>query len=172
MLQVYVVQVWLPYRSRTHLPLPWLYVGSSAHPPEHRLQQHRDGGRTATKMLRDAYFWRLRPELYDDLPFAWDRTDVVELEHDRAARLGLAGFTAWSDGVRHAVPANCVRPYDEGELVAVQEHVNHHVDSVVASARRPLSVDEIVTILRWDPEPDDPPPGEDPQRGRRAVSSR
>lgn len=151
MLKVYVIQVWRPYLSRAHRELPWVYVGSTAHELDHRLLQHREGGLTATKMLKDGYFWRLRPELYDDLPFAASRPEAERLERERAIRLGRAGFTAWSDGRGYSVPANDLEPFTARELQPVRKHLEQHIDSVRKSAHRPLGIGEITSVLRWQP---------------------
>lgn len=67
---VYVIELAHQAVSRNPSGLPPLYIGQTAHSPEHRFAQHREGGLTAASRPH-RYGLRLRPDLYEHLsPFA------------------------------------------------------------------------------------------------------
>src|SRR5471030_2932170 len=95
-----------------------LYVGSGWHPPSERFRQHNEGDATGSASLRGECS-RLRPELYLDVPWQWDRRIAYKLEGDRARRLGEAGFRVSCDGRTYSVPPALRVPFSREEL----EHV-------------------------------------------------
>lgn len=127
-----------------------LYVGSSWYPPSERFRQHNEGGATAAVGLR-GQCRRLRPELYADLPWHWDRRTVFATERARARRLADAGFHVRCDGTVYAVAPGCRTLFTGDELERVHEQFDEAVRAVRRSALRPLTVDDIVRVLRWTP---------------------
>jgi hypothetical protein len=126
-----------------------LYVGSSVHPPSERFRQHDEGDHTGALGLTGECR-RLRPELYLDLQWQWDRRRIVAMERYRARRLAEAGFQVRSDGWRHDAPrAGSRRPFGLEELEAVREVFEGLARELAASAVRPLSPEELVRALRW-----------------------
>src|SRR5690348_2791275 len=85
---VYVIQL---KSCEERSALGGLYVGSSWYRPSERLRQHNEGYETGSEAIR-GQCRRLRPELYLDLPWHWDRRKIVALERNRAQRLAEAGF--------------------------------------------------------------------------------
>lgn len=124
-----------------------LYVGSSLYDPSERMRQHDEGRETGAVGLR-GQCRRLRPELYLDLPWCWDRTDAFASEHRRAVRLANAGFLVRCDGRVHRPAAQRV-PFSERELETVAEQFEHIVRGLLRSARRQLSINDVVHALRW-----------------------
>ena len=145
--RVYVIQLRDSYGKRDHSHLPALYVGQSHYTPEDRLGQHARGYWTGSRYA-GKHIWRLRPELYEDLPPVYERFLAEGLERDRALRLAEAGFTVRSDGVIPKVPLRDLRPFDASELVAVEDLFDRMVFSVVARRLRPQRIDDVVAILR------------------------
>ena len=145
--RVYVIQLRDSYGKRDHPHLPALYVGQSHYTPEQRISQHAGGYWTGSRYA-GGHIWRLRPELYEDLPAVDDRLAAERLERNRALRLAPAGFTVRSDGVIPKVPASCLRPFGSDELAAVEDVFDRMVFAVVARRRRPQTVDDVVAILR------------------------
>ena len=117
-----------------------LYVGSSLYDPSERMRQHDEGRETGAVGLR-GQCRRLRPELYLDLPWCWDRTDAFASEHRRAVRLANAGFLVRCDGRVHRPAAQRV-PFSERELETVAEQFEHIVRGLLRSARRQLSIND------------------------------
>lgn len=73
------------------LQLPPLYVGQTAHSPDHRFGQHKEGGRLAnTKVAR--FGVRLRPDLFAHIPKYTSRADAELAEAETARRLEMAGY--------------------------------------------------------------------------------
>ena len=143
---VYVIQLRDAYGPRDHPQLPSLYVGSSHYTPEERFRQHRDDYWTKSR-LAGPHVWRLRPELYDDLPLVYDRYEAERLERERALRLAEAGFTVRSDGVVPKVPAARLRLFDTSELHGVEDHLDRAAFAVVARGLRPLRVEDVTAVL-------------------------
>ncbi len=56
-----------------------VYVGQSAHSPEHRLAQHLTGSTEnfAAKVFRKGATGKLRPDLFPDSPRFDNRTDAI-----------------------------------------------------------------------------------------------
>lgn len=127
-----------------------LYVGSTAHDFEHRLEQHRTGHWTCSKRIASDRFVELRPELFAFVERSFDRLVAYAQERSLAKRLGDAGFYAWCDGVAYWREPTRAHLFDATELAAAAPFVQQHTLSVVASQLRPLSIDEIVRVLRWD----------------------
>ena len=125
-----------------------LYVGSSWYPPTERLRQHNEGYETGSEALR-GQCRRLRPELYLDLPWHWDRQTIIEMERNRARRLAEAGFRVRCDGKLHSVRPALRTPFTVGELERVSVQFEEFVRGLVASAKRPLTPDDVVLVLRW-----------------------
>jgi hypothetical protein len=124
-----------------------LYVGSSWCDPSERMRQHDEGCETGAVGLH-GQCRRLRPELYLDLPWCWDRRDAFASEHDRARRLADAGFLVRCDGRVHRPAAQRVA-FSDTELETVAEQFEHILLGLLGSARRQLSVDDLVHALRW-----------------------
>ena len=118
---VYVIQLQVSYGPRDHPHLPALYVGSSHYTPEKRFGQHRDGYATASRQA-GPHVWRLRPELYEDVPLVDARYEAERLERERALRLAEAGFTVRSDGEVPKVPPDLLRPFNAVDLARVEDH--------------------------------------------------
>jgi hypothetical protein len=125
-----------------------LYVGSSWYPPSERFRQHDEGYETGSAALR-GQCRRLRPELYLDLPWHWDRQTIIDLEHDRARRLAEAGFQVRCDGRIDSVRPALRTPFTLEELQRVSDQFEEIVRGLVAGAKRPLRPDDIVRALRW-----------------------
>lgn len=143
---VYVIQL---RTCRDKAALGALYVGSSFHPPSERLRQHDEGDNAGALGLKGECR-RLRPELYLDLEWHWDRGKVVTMERARARRLADAGFEVRCDGFRHAPARPGLRkPFGLEELEAVVDAFDGLARALVESAIRPLTLDEIVLALRW-----------------------
>ena len=69
---------------------PCVYVGMSGIPPEHRLENHRHGYKSAWTVRR--YGVRLMPELYEHLnPMPFEA--AVQMEQDLAEDLRAEGYT-------------------------------------------------------------------------------
>jgi hypothetical protein len=125
-----------------------LYVGSSWYPPSERLRQHNEGCETGSEALRRRC-WRLRPELYLDLPWHWDRRKIVALERSRARRLAEAGFHVRCDGRIHSVAPEHRTPFTAEALERVSDQFDELARGLLTYARRPLAVEDIVRALRW-----------------------
>ena len=69
-----------------------VYVGYSAHSPEHRLGQHLAAGYLAAKVFKQGATGRLRPDLYEHLPRRRSQSDAVQAERELAARLREEGY--------------------------------------------------------------------------------
>jgi hypothetical protein len=143
---VYVIQLRASYGPRDHLHLPALYVGSSHYTPEERFRQHWHGYATASRQA-GPHAWRLRPELYEDVPLVYDRYEAERLERERALRLAEAGFTVRSDGEVPKVPHDRLRPFDAADLARVEDHLDRAAFAVVARGVRPLKIEEVAAIL-------------------------
>ncbi len=72
---------------------PCVYVGSTAHSPEDRFQQHRDGYK-ANRFARD-YGTRLRQRLANSLQGLATRDEAEEEERQLAERLREKGYAVW-----------------------------------------------------------------------------
>src|SRR5437763_7268727 len=69
---------------------PCVYVGMSGLPPEHRLENHRHGYKSA--WIVEKYAVRLLPELYEHLnPMPYDA--ALQMEADLAEDLRREGYT-------------------------------------------------------------------------------
>ena len=75
-------------------PAACLYVGSSAHPPERRFEQHLNGYK-ANRFVRQ-YGVELQPSLYDKYNPIDSRTDAEHLERYLAERLQSRGYAVWT----------------------------------------------------------------------------
>ena len=127
-----------------------LYVGSSWYDPSERLRQHDEGYATGSAALR-GQCRRLRPELYLDLPWQWDRQAIVRSERSRADRLAQAGFHVRCDGRIYSVRPALRAPFTSEELERVGEQFEECIRGVIASAKRHLAPDDIARLLRWTP---------------------
>jgi hypothetical protein len=143
---VYAIQLRASYGPRDHPHLPALYVGSSHYTPEERFRQHRDGYAAASRQAGPDV-WRLRPELYEDVPLVYDRYEAERLERERALRLAEAEFTVRSDGEVPRVPPDRLRPFDAVELARVEDLFDRAAFAVVARGVRPLRFEEVAAIL-------------------------
>lgn len=73
---------------------PVVYVGSTAHSPEKRFEQHVAGGRVANSYVRD-FGKRLFEWAYEDLP-TFETREEAEMEEERhAQRLRARGWGVW-----------------------------------------------------------------------------
>jgi hypothetical protein len=142
---VYVIQL-RTCPDRTALGA--LYVGSSWYVPSERLRQHNEGDKTGAVGLR-GQCRRLRPELYLDLPWHWDRQAVFRLEHQRACRLAEAGFHVRCDGRTHSAEKRQRKFFTGDELALVGEEFDRCAREILAAAAKKLSLEELVRVLRW-----------------------
>lgn len=71
--------------------MPGLYVGVTAHDVADRYEQHRCGGRLASRAARKHGCWRLRRDLAGG-KYALSRDKGEELERKLAARLRSEGY--------------------------------------------------------------------------------
>ncbi|NNE34942.1 MAG: hypothetical protein HKN13_06885 [Rhodothermales bacterium] len=74
---------------------PCVYVGSSAHAPELRFEQHKSGYRSSR--FAKEYGERLMPELYEQYNPIPTRHDAEEIEAYLADRLRVRGFGVWTN---------------------------------------------------------------------------
>jgi hypothetical protein len=125
-----------------------LYVGSSWYEPSERLRQHQEGYETGSAEIRGECR-RLRPELYLDLPWHWDRRTIVRSEHNRADRLARAGFRVRCDGRIYSIRPALRIPFSLEELEPVREQFDECVRGVVATAQPQLAPDDVARVLRW-----------------------
>lgn len=125
-----------------------LYVGSSWYRPSERCRQHNEGYETGSEALRGECR-RLRPELYLDLPWHWDRRKIVVLERSRARRLAEAGFQVRCDGRTQLVTPELRTPFTAEELERVSDQFDELVRALLRYARRPFTVEDVVRVLRW-----------------------
>ena len=144
-LGVYVIQL---HGCDDTSALAALYVGSSWYPPSERFRQHDQGYETGSTALRGRC-WRLRPELYLDLPWHWDRQMIIELEHSRARRLAEAGFQVRCDGQIDSARPALRTPFTFEQLERVSDQFEAFVRGLVATAKRQLTSDDVVRALRW-----------------------
>ena len=72
---------------------PCVYVGSTAHSPEHRFQQHRQGYK-ANRFARD-HGTGLRMQPAEDLQGLQTRDQAEEEERRLARRLRKEGYAVW-----------------------------------------------------------------------------
>lgn len=147
---VYVIQLRDTAGPRDHPHLPNLYVGQSVYDAEVRLSQHRQGYWTGSKKA-GPHAWRLRRELFDDLPRVARQERARVMEAERAQRLARAGFTVRCDGVVARVAASKLEPFSRAELTRVRELLSVQLKELQAAALRHLSVEEVVRVLRWAP---------------------
>lgn len=126
-----------------------LYVGSSWHTPADRMRQHNEGDKAGSSALR-GQCRRLRPELYVDLPWHWERREAIAMENQRARRLAEAGFLVRCDGRVH-LPASRSVPFTHAELERVVDQVERIIHALLISAYRELTSHEVVDALRWTP---------------------
>jgi hypothetical protein len=130
MYRVYVIQLkWRALeidtnRRRSPTGLPYVYVGSSWHPPEVRLAHHRLGGMGASSKVRN-FALGLRPDLYEQVPALPDEWRARQTEAAWADELASVGFTTRSDGVLRR-PKGALRPMTE-----IHPNVEDHFDQVV-----------------------------------------
>ncbi len=71
-----------------------MYVGETALLPEERFARHKEGGRTASAVVR-RFGLRLRPDLAQGIGPFNTRADAAEGEARLAARLRRRGFTVF-----------------------------------------------------------------------------
>src|SRR5262245_16935742 len=118
---VYVIELERAAGRRRDPRIPWVYVGSSARPPERRFEQHRDGYRSARLVKRFAL--RLRPDLYEDLPAFPGSKTACRAEHERARELADCGFVAHSDGTSYGLGEADWMEWDAERLEPVLDHL-------------------------------------------------
>jgi hypothetical protein len=124
--RVYVIEL-TPEAGRRRDPrIPWVYVGSSARDAELRFAQHRRGYKSSGLVKR--YALRLRPDLYDDLPYFRHSKEALAAEEHRARELARAGFVAHSDGTSHGAEGGDWAEWDAARV----EPIAHHVDAAAA----------------------------------------
>lgn len=148
--RVYVIQV----RGREReSPLGALYVGQSKLAPEHRLGEHQRGFRGAVGLRGNC--WRLRPELFDDLPPQPSQDAAVRFEWDRARALADAGFRVQCNGCNYAPARRGQRKLFGVDYLATLSPTLRRdlVRGVVATGARARNP-EIVNALRWRRDPD------------------
>jgi len=73
--------------------LPCVYVGSSAHSPEYRFEQHLNGYKANVYVKK--YGYQLLPELYEDYNPITTRKKAEMLEEELALKLREEGYTVW-----------------------------------------------------------------------------
>ena len=71
-----------------------LYVGQTAKDPDLRFDQHKQGGRLASRKVRD-HGVRLRPDLYKHIPPLESRGEAEEREGEVARALQEEGWVVW-----------------------------------------------------------------------------
>jgi hypothetical protein len=98
-------------QRRSPTGLPYVYVGSSWHPPELRLAHHRSGGTGTSSKVRN-FGLGLRPDLYEQVPALTDESSAKRMEAAWADELAGIGFTTRSDGVLRR-PKGALRPMTE-----------------------------------------------------------
>jgi len=97
--RLYVVEL-APAAIRAHARAEAIrgcvYVGQTAHSPEHRFSQHRRGGRLSASKVR-RFGVRLRPDLYEAIEPLSTRDEAARAEAQLAADLERQGFCVfWS----------------------------------------------------------------------------
>lgn len=70
----------------------YVYVGQSCWLPEKRFEQHRAGYKAA-RIVKNASFAKLRPDLYDKFKRRTKRDQILELEKKLATLLKEKGYT-------------------------------------------------------------------------------
>lgn len=70
-----------------------LYVGSSAHPPAYRFEQHLNGYKA--NRYAKKYGCKLRPDLYDEYNPMSTRDDAERQEEALALELRADGYAVW-----------------------------------------------------------------------------
>jgi hypothetical protein len=147
---VYVIQV----RGRARdSPLGALYVGQSKLAPEDRFEEHQRGFRGAAGLKGNC--WRLRPELFEDLPPQTSEDGAVRLEWDRAQDLADAGFRVQCNGCNYLPARRGQRKLFGVDYLSILSPslCRDLVCGVVALGARPRNAD-IVNALRWCRDPD------------------
>ena len=94
---VYVIELRDTARAGSPSPKskPDLYVGISKDTPSARFTAHKNGGRTPSKMVREAGLF-LRPGLYRDYGRVSDKASAADLEQRVAADLREQGHVVYS----------------------------------------------------------------------------
>lgn len=72
---------------------PCVYVGETALAPEERFTRHKEGGRVASRIVRD-HGMQLRPDLVDRGPFL-TRANAAKAEKALGDKLRRRGFTVF-----------------------------------------------------------------------------
>jgi hypothetical protein len=83
------------------------------------------------------------------LPWHWDRCKIVALERSRAQRLAEAGFQVRRDGRGQSLAPGFRSPFTAEELARVSDQFDEVTRGPLTYARRPLTVEEVVRVLRW-----------------------
>ena len=71
-----------------------LYIGQTAHTPEHRFSQHKSGGKLSARRVA-RYGLRLRPDLCANLPQYASREAAERAERELAGSLQKDGFVVF-----------------------------------------------------------------------------
>ena len=162
--RVYVIELDRAAGRRRDPRIPWVYVGSSARPPERRFEQHLDGYKSSGLAKRFAV--RLRPDLYEDLPaFPGSRT-AARAERERARELADCGFVAHSDGVSYGKGEADWTEWDLERLEPVIGHLDAAAGRLSESSFAPLDPELTARLLHGEQgfwlarflDPLDPPP--------------
>ena len=72
---------------------PCVYVGSTAHTPEYRFEQHKNGYKANTFVKK--YGYQLIPDLYEEYNPITTRKKAEILEEELALKLREEGYTVW-----------------------------------------------------------------------------
>lgn len=162
--RVYVIELEPGAGRRRDPRIPWVYVGSSGRDPELRFEQHKRGYKSSGIVKR--HWYRLRPDLYADLP-AYERSkEALAAETERARELAASGFVAHSDGTSHGTGDGAWTEWDRARLEPVLGHLDNSVHELVASSFEPLSRERCAGLLwgergfwvREHIDQEDPPP--------------
>ena len=148
--RVYVIQLRATAGPRDYRRLPWLYVGQSSKSPEDRFAQHLRGGLYASRVVC-RHGWRLRPELYEDLPSYDSQILALAAERKRAERLRDAGHAVRSNGEWERAPGHALKPFTREELEPIVDtHLDRAIFSVVTRIAAPVTSEVCARILHGD----------------------